>query len=637
MAAIPSNLGRVATSTASTLLLGNMRRTNVELLRTNLELSSGLRVNQPSDDPTAVAGIVNLRRVIDEIEAKLSTLDRAAGSIDVTDQALGEVSDVLAEAQAIATSQIGIGSSPETREAMADVIDGMIQGLFDLANQQSQDVYVFGGRTSSTKPFVDAFGGIRYVGSREDLVADPSAVLPVQLNTNGASALGALSTRVQGTVDLDPDATAATRLSDVAGARGVGTTLGTVDVDVNGSVTSVDLTGARTLGDIADKLNDTIGGAGSVTISGGGFVLNAGGGNTVTISDPGAGITAMDLGLDVTATSGSTSGGDLNPKLTEVTAIADLGATVDFTGGLKITNGTSTQVIDTSTATTVQELINTVNNAGLGVRLEINAAADGFNLVNEVSGTQLSIGENAGGTTATDLGLRSFATDTALSDFNFGTGVSTVTGKDDLRIHLHDGTQIDVNLDGAGDVQDVIDAIATAAGAAPLTVSLAADGNGLVLTDGSAGAGAFVVEAINGSFAAEQLGIEKTAGAGNTITGDDAATVRSDSVFTHLVMLRDALAGDDERMITIAGEGIADDVKRVAKVRAEIGVRGRRAAQDAERLESRKIQTQSLLSDLRDTDYTEAISRFTQLQQQLEATLATSNRLLNQSLLDFLR
>lgn len=619
------------------MLLGNTRRTNVELLRLNIELSSGLRVNQPSDDPTAVSGIVNLRALLDEIDGKLTTLDRASGSIDVTDQALGEVSDVLAEAQAIATSQIGIGSSPETREAMADVIDGMIQGLFDLANQQSQDVYVFGGRTSSTKPFVDAFGGIRYVGSREDLIADANAVLPVQLNTNGASALGALSTRVQGTVDLDPDATAATRLSDVAGARGAGTTLGTVDVDVNGTVTSVDLTGARTLGDVADKLSDTIGGAGAVSVSGDGFVLTAGGGNTITISDPGAGITAADLGIDITASGGATAGGDLGTKLTELSALADFGAAVDFTGGLKITNGTSTQVIDTSSATTVQELMNTVNNAGLGVRLEINGDRDGFNLVNEVSGTQLSIGENAGGTTATDLGLRSFAADTSLSDFNFGTGVSTVAGKDDLRIHLHDGTQIDVNLDGAGDVQDVIDAINTAAGAAPLTVSLAADGNGLVLNDGSAGGSAFVVEAINGSFAAEQLGIEQTAGAGNTITGGDVATVRSDSVFTHLSMLRDALASDDERMITIAGEGIADDVKRVAKVRAEIGVRGQRVEQDSDRLELRKIQTQSMLSDLRDTDYTEAISRFTQLQQQLEATLATSNRLLNQSLLDFLR
>lgn len=619
------------------MLLGNTRRTNVDLLRLNVELSTGLRVNQPSDDPTAVSGIVNLRALLDEIDGKLTTLDRAAGSINVTDQALGEVSDVLAEAQAIATSQIGIGSSPETREAMADVIDGMIQGLFDLTNQQSQDVYVFGGRTSSTKPFVDAFGGIRYVGSREDLIADPNAVLPVQLNTNGASALGALSTRVQGTVDLDPDATATTRLSDVAGARGAGTTLGTVDVDVNGTLTSVDLTGARTLGDVADKLNDTIGGAGAVSISGDGFVLTAGGGNTITIGDPGAGITAADLGLEITASGGATAGGDLNTKLTELTAIADFGAAVDFAGGLKITNGTSTQVIDTSSATTVQELINTVNNAGLGIRLEINGDRDGFNLVNEVSGTQLSIGENAGGTTATDLGLRSFATDTALSDFNFGTGITTVTGKDDFRIHLHNGTQIDVDLDGAGDVQDVIDAINTAAGAAPLTVSLAADGNGFVLTDGSAGGNAFVVEAINGSFAAEQLGVEQTAGAGSTITGSDVATVRSDSVFTHLSMLRDALASDDERMITIAGEGIADDVKRVAKIRAEIGVRGQRAEQDAERLELRKIQTQSMLSDLRDTDYTEAISRFTQLQQQLEATLATSNRLLNQSLLDFLR
>ena len=141
-------------------------------------------------------------------------------------------------------------------------------------------------------------------------------------------------------------------------------------------------------------------------------------------------------------------------------------ASAGSTGFPRARPATSTTV---SAATTVQELINTVNGSGLGVRMEINASRTGLNLVNEVSGTQLSIGENAGGTTATDLGLRSFAGDTDLADFNYGTGVRVSAGVVDFRVELHDGTQIDVNLDGATTVQDVLDAINAAAGASGLT------------------------------------------------------------------------------------------------------------------------------------------------------------------------
>ena len=55
------------------------------------------------------------------------------------------------------------------------------------------------------------------------------------------------------------------------------------------------------------------------------------------------------------------------------------------------------------------------------------------------------------------------------------------------------------------------------------------------------------------------------------------------------------------------------------------------------RNESLDIQNQRLLSELRDTEYTEAISRFTQLEQQLQANLATATRVMQLSLLDFLR
>src|SRR5690606_20469324 len=157
--------------------------------------------------------------------------------------------------------------------------------------------------------------------------------------------------------------------------------------------------------------------AGNLGISGAGFALTANGGHTIEIAEASAGgQTAADLGLRITAAGGVTAGQDSHAKLTLDTELANLNTAVDFAGGLKITQGGITKVADFSTANTVEDLVNIVQRLDLGVRLEINADATGFNLISEVSGIAMSVGENAGGATAGDLGLRTFGVSTKLAD-----------------------------------------------------------------------------------------------------------------------------------------------------------------------------------------------------------------------------
>ncbi len=141
--------------------------------------------------------------------------------------------------------------------------------------------------------------------------------------------------------------------------------------------------------------------------------------------------------------------------------------------------------------------------------------------------------------------------------------------------------------------------------------------------------------ALNGSFAAEDLGlIGSTAGA--TLTSADRATVAVDSVFSHLVSLRDALLADDERGITFAAERFEADLSRLSEARADVGVRSRRVAMATERQTDLRIQDMSLRSEIQDLDFTEASIRFSTLQQQLQAGLLTAQQALSLSLLDFL-
>ena len=80
-----------------------------------------------------------------------------------------------------------------------------------------------------------------------------------------------------------------------------------------------------------------------------------------------------------------------------------------------------------------------------------------------------------------------------------------------------------------------------------------------------------------------------------------------------------------------------NDVLRITGARADVGVRSRRVEDSSLREEDLRIQDIGLRSNVQDLDYTEAVIRFSILQQQLQAGLMSASQVTSLSLLDFLR
>lgn len=650
MSSISPILARTSTLMSSQLLQRRLQDTQRELLQAQEQAATGKAVGRGSDDPGAISAILTLNQLKLERQQQLINLDHATGVLNLGDVALGDVTDILIEAQQVASSQIGVGSDAATRSTQADVVDAQLRGVLEIANRQYNNLSIFGGNNGPGDGglvFEEFLGGIRYNGSVENLFNDVGGIRDEFFTSNGLDAFGALSSRVKSQADLDPQASANVRLRDINGARGEGFAGGSINLTINGTPVVVDLNSADTLGDIATRLNDAITtnapGAGTVTLTSTGYTVTANAGNTITIADPQGGTTAGDLGIVGTTTSGSTAGGDLSVKLTGQTLLADLGASIDFASGLSITQGETTKIADFSSATTVQDLQNVIDGLNLGLRLTINAEGTALDMVSEVSGISLSVGEN-GGATAEDLGLRTLGQVTSLSDFRDGVGIETTeAGEPDVSFSLHDGTSFDVDLASATTVSEVITLIQTAAAGAGLTVgvdfdvALATTGNGIELTDNTAGANDFLVADAGLSHAAEHLGIRQNAGSSSTILGEDNSQVRVDNMFTHLIDLRNVLVNNDELGITLAGGKLEDDIDSVISARARVGVQARRIDDQKLLVEDQDFQEQQMLSSLQDADLTEVLTRFSQLQLQMQASLQVGSQNLQLSLLDFLR
>ncbi|QDU77552.1 Flagellar hook-associated protein 3 [Bremerella volcania] len=133
------------------------------------------------------------------------------------------------------------------------------------------------------------------------------------------------------------------------------------------------------------------------------------------------------------------------------------GTTFDSESGIQIQNGSVITTLDFSEVETVEDLLNVFNGSGAGLVADINANGNGINVRSSVSGGDFSIGEN-GGQTATQLGLRSFTTETRLSELNFGRGVTGTDGTD-LTITRNDGVELELDLSTAKTIGDVLNLI----------------------------------------------------------------------------------------------------------------------------------------------------------------------------------
>ncbi len=685
MSSIPSNLVRVTNMMSSRLSLANINRTNVDILKLSEQLSTGRSILRTSDDIIKAATIGALDDRIDRSGQLLSNLRHAATSLETLDSSLSTISEIAEYARGIASNQINSDATATDRQVQGTVIEQEIQGLLRVVNGQSASGYAFGGSTPSRLPVVAFGAGYRYVGTGNGLTTDLGSTSGVPI-TLGPTVVSGISSRIRGSVDLNPALLPQTPLGQLGGARGLGVSLGTIAISVDGGTPlEVDLRGAASVQDVIGRVQNTLTqyetdtgstvlGSGGVSVQAGTFYIDVASGtpaHSIQFSDVAGGSAAQDLGLTATtpfAFSATNSNGlDLSPRLTLQSPISSLQGVSGVLGPIRISNAGRSVVVDLSTAQSVSDIKRLVESAEVGVRVQINSAGTGIDIVNEVSagsGAALSISEVSGGnSTATRLGVRTFAADTRATDLNFGRGVKIVDDvinpithtydralSSDFKIVLGDASRttitVDLRASDMTDVQSIINRINAEAGQALTDAGLDAtdfvarlgdDANGIVFEQ-AAGYAKLEVSGLNNSKAAENLGLLSGTwdSASATLTGQDRGKVRVDDMFTRLIDLRDALRADDTSGITLAGEDLEKTISSLIETRGVVGAYAKRVEDSTTHEQDRTLMDEVTRDDLRGVDFAAASSRFTLLQTQLQAGLQVTAIANSRTLLDFL-
>jgi flagellar hook-associated protein 3 FlgL len=117
------------------------------------EMSTGLRVQHPWDDPSAAAGIIRLKSTSDRAQAIGDVASRTVSELNAADDALSGMNDVLDRARELAVQFANDTNSGSERAAAATEVQGLIARTVTFANAQFGGRFLFAGFKDATQPF----------------------------------------------------------------------------------------------------------------------------------------------------------------------------------------------------------------------------------------------------------------------------------------------------------------------------------------------------------------------------------------------------------------------------------------------------------------------------------------------------
>ena len=156
------NLSTGAFYERATRQIGSLRQQAGDLQN---QIGSGERLTRSSDDPVAAARLRTLARRERLAEVDQLNSDRAMDDLQLTDKALGSLTDLTARAKELAMQAANGSLGTEQRQLLKAEIDGLRESMLLVANgRNSGGQALFGGQAPGLA-YADTGAGMSYVGT----------------------------------------------------------------------------------------------------------------------------------------------------------------------------------------------------------------------------------------------------------------------------------------------------------------------------------------------------------------------------------------------------------------------------------------------------------------------------------------
>jgi flagellar hook-associated protein 3 FlgL len=140
-------------SGATQQYLANLNQTETQLQQATAEISSGIAVEQPSDNPAAISEILQTQTAISNNKQIQSNLTNVTTEVDTADSALQTAVQAVQSAISLAAQGASSTTTADTRTTLAQQVAGIQQTLVGIAQTSVNGSYIFSGDDDTQPPY----------------------------------------------------------------------------------------------------------------------------------------------------------------------------------------------------------------------------------------------------------------------------------------------------------------------------------------------------------------------------------------------------------------------------------------------------------------------------------------------------
>jgi flagellar hook-associated protein 3 FlgL len=182
-------IGRITTQMTAADLLANINQSLDRISTTQQELSTGKRINQPSDDPYGTSLSLQLNNELGGLTDYANNVSDGTGWTQAGNASLTDITNAV---QRIRELVVGAANGTNTQADMAadaDEVNQLIDQIKQDANTQYNGQYIFAGAATGTQPY-QAGANDAYAGDSGQVMRTIGPGTSIAVNANLAGVLG---------------------------------------------------------------------------------------------------------------------------------------------------------------------------------------------------------------------------------------------------------------------------------------------------------------------------------------------------------------------------------------------------------------------------------------------------------------
>lgn len=144
---------RVTNNMIASNTLRNLNRNLSRLDKRNTQLSTGKRINKPSDDPIGTSRALRLRSDVSQIEQYKKNTDAAISWLNITESATKDLYNIIHKAKELTVQGASETYSQVDRNTIADEMKQLRNQIIQLGNSTYTGRYIFSGFQTDKKTF----------------------------------------------------------------------------------------------------------------------------------------------------------------------------------------------------------------------------------------------------------------------------------------------------------------------------------------------------------------------------------------------------------------------------------------------------------------------------------------------------